>query len=409
MRRRSALTVAWMPAARGLRLPALAALSVTRGAGAAVLAAPTLLAAQGPACPTAFVAWGEGGLWVGRPGAALQRLDAAGPCLVAPALTAHGLWAATGDGQLQHWRIGAQAQLVWREPQTTPIRALVASADGAHVLAAQGEQLSLLDGRGALLKRYDGVDLARRQRGVANALFHLPQRRSFVAAWPALGELWEIQLDPQAPPVFDGLVHDYRMGEGLPTPGHLGVRRSPLGMPMPALMFADTRAAWLAGQIGDELVVVHLDVRRRIAAFALPGARTPGALLWQPGREAAMSWWVPHGAAVQTIDPARWALGPRLVLPAAVRGLQPLASGAVAWVGEGAGSLLLAWRDGAWQPLAPGLAGLHRWAVDPAGAHLLVATAQPELIQLLDAEGRVLQRWPMPAGCDGLAWCPRPS
>jgi hypothetical protein len=84
-------------------------------------------------------------------------------------------------------------------------------------------------------RRYDCVDLARRQHGRATVLLHLPQRRSFVVAWSPLDELWEISLDPAAEPIYDGLVHHYRMGEAIATAGYLGVRRIPLGRPMPEL------------------------------------------------------------------------------------------------------------------------------------------------------------------------------
>lgn len=136
------------------------------------------------------------------------------------------------------------------------------------------------------------------------ALWHLPQRRSFVVAWPALGELWEIPLNPDAEPIFDGLVHDYRMGEGLAAPGYLGVRRTPLGPAMPELDFADARVPWLAGLQDERVVLVHLDVRRRIAERTLPGARPQAALLRHA--ESGLQWCLPCGQQVQVLDLPRF-------------------------------------------------------------------------------------------------------
>ncbi len=194
-----------------------------------------------------------------------------------------------------------------------PRHAQATSLDGQWTLAAHGEQLTLLDRQGCAVKTYEGSDLARRRRGQASALFVLPQRQSFVVAWPTLGELWEISLDPQAPPVFDGWVHDHRLGEGLATPGYLGVRRTLLGLPMPTIDFADARVPWLAGALGDEVIVVHLDVRRRIAALNVPGARPHAAQLQRT--DGRLEWWLPAGQELLVFDTARWTLLARHALP----------------------------------------------------------------------------------------------
>ncbi len=43
-------------------------------------------------------------------------------------------------------------------------------------------------------------------------------RRSFVIVFEPLAELWELSTDPQAAPIFDGLVHDYHQGEAIASP-----------------------------------------------------------------------------------------------------------------------------------------------------------------------------------------------
>jgi hypothetical protein len=353
------------------------------------------------------------------------------PGTLAPALVPTGLWLATATGQVQHWPLPSAAGAAWQPDVALqvapPVHAVQAAAGGAHVLVAHAQQLTLLGAQGEVLRVYDGADLARRRRGSADVLFHLPQRRSFVAAWPALGELWEIALDPAAPPIFDGLVHDYRFGEGLAAPGYLGVRRAPLGQPLPRFVFADAHVPWLAGMLGDDLMVVHLDVRRRVAALPLALARPEGSLVRRVGTSPPQ-WWVPQGTAVQLVDAGRWTLGPRFELGDVVHELQACGERVLVRCGEGEGARLVVGRDEAFAPsarfasaaagaslpstapFAPSAAGAvpTAMAVQPSAAALLLATANPPALQWLDGTGRLVEQWPLPAGTAvrRVAWLP---
>jgi hypothetical protein len=101
-----------------------------------------------------------------------------------------------------------------------------------------------------------------------------PARRSFLVSFTTLPELWEISYDPQAEPIFDGLVHDYRMGEGIARSGFLGVRRTPLDAPFTVLSIAGGGRHVVGttrhpdGSVTRD--VVHLDVRRRISREPVP-------------------------------------------------------------------------------------------------------------------------------------------
>lgn len=365
------------------------------------------------ASPALPLAWGPNGVWAAGEGRTLQALDGAvgaadaSVASEAPVATASGIWGLTHAGELRVWRKTRQGSwsVALRFNAPNPAHGLAASADGRWVLVAHGEQLSLLDAQGQLVRRYNGTDLARRHRGRAQTLWHLPQRRSFVVAWPALGELWEILLDPTAAPLFDGLVHDYRMGEGLASPGFLGLRRVPLGLPMPQLAFADTRMPWVAGLQDGHVVIVHLDVRRRIAEFALPDARPQAALLRRV--DTGWQWWLPCGPQVQVLDLPRFALADRHVLPAPVRALQAVGTALWALVGEATAAALWVWDGGSvWRPLgsAPGVP--RALAVEPGGSRVLLATGQPAAVVLLEADGQVLACWPLPVDADprGVAW-----
>jgi hypothetical protein len=70
-----------------------------------------------------------------------------------------------------------------------------------------------------------------------SAVYDAQPRRSFVVALKDIPEVWEISYDPKAEPIYDGLVHDYKMGEAIAKPGYLGVRRTPLDEPLDDFFF----------------------------------------------------------------------------------------------------------------------------------------------------------------------------
>ncbi len=132
---------------------------------------------------------------------------------------------------------------------------------------------------------------------------HWPARQSLLVAPAELPELWEVSLDPHAEDRYDGLVHDFRMGEGVPEPGFLHRRRIVLAGPV---------QAWAADAAGTLLVVViarptaggapllqgwNLDARRIAARWPWPGGALPGA---PPViDEAAGVAWLPDAAGAR--------------------------------------------------------------------------------------------------------------
>jgi hypothetical protein len=144
---------------------------------------------------------------------------------------------------------------------------LALSADGAWRLQAGAGQLRLHDAGGAEVRRWPAAAVLQ--------ILPLAARRSFVIAFEQDAELWELQLDPAAEPVFNGLVHDYRLGEGLAEPGFLALRRTRLPEPLRALVAADRSGAWLLARGADQadgravLHLLQLDVHRAVARFVV--------------------------------------------------------------------------------------------------------------------------------------------
>lgn len=276
------------------------------------------------------------------------------PPAVVPGSGTVSTWHATVDGRLQQWRWADAPRAGWQRLVDTelpaPAHALVA-AGGGEVLAAHAEQLTLLDAGGQWLRRYDGQDLAHTRHGRAAALAALPHRHSLLAAWPALREWWEISLDPAAPPVFDGYVHDHRMAEAIASPGHLGVRRIPFDGPAPVPGFAPAGWPWAAAMDGEAVTVVHLDVRRTVARWPAPGAQI-GASVMHEGL-----WWLPVAGELWAVDPRRWTLLRRRTAPDATGPVRTLVS-AQGRLHALAGDTVWRDADGEWQPVAQGVAAL---------------------------------------------------
>ncbi len=196
--------------------------------------------------------------WRGRAAALLW--------LAAAAAGATGLQGVSADGPQAVSAAGPQA----------------ASADGRWTLAGdEADGLVLRDAAGTVQRRYPARSLDGRERGRVQQVLALPARRSFLVSFQGLPEWWEIALDPNAEPVFDGLVHDYRMGEGLASAGFLGVRRTRLSEPLLVVStdgagFALGRAAAPRADGRLELQVIQLDVRKAVARFAVAPDLQPG-------------------------------------------------------------------------------------------------------------------------------------
>lgn len=181
-----------------------------------------------------------------------------------PGMARAGLWLV--------WAVtlSAQAALAAQTLQAT-------SADGRWRVVAEGTTIVIEDTVGAERPRSLRVAALDGSGTSEVASIHdAAPRRSFVIAFRTLPELWELSYDPRAEPIYDGFVHDYRMGEGIAIPGFLNPRRTKLESPLQGLVF-DRSHAFVLGRAGAgadgraQLHLVQLDVRRVIARFAVAG------------------------------------------------------------------------------------------------------------------------------------------
>ncbi len=151
----------------------------------------------------------------------------------------------------------------------------VRSADGRWLLQADNETRTLVAtdaASGALIRRIRIADKRGNTSRVAR-IFDAPLRKSFVVLLADIAEAWELSYDPNAEPVYDGLVHDYRMGEGIADRGPFAVRRIVLDEPLTDAEFNADFSQFTAKAADGSLHVVNLHVRRRIEILRPGGAR----------------------------------------------------------------------------------------------------------------------------------------
>jgi hypothetical protein len=151
----------------------------------------------------------------------------------------------------------------------------VRSADGRWLLQADNEARALVAidaASGAIVRRIRVAD----KRGTTSRVARIvdaPPRRSFVVLLADIPEAWELSYDPAAEPVYDGLVHDYRMGEGIADRGPFAVRRIFLDEPLTDAEFSPDFSQFTARAADGSLHVVSLHVRRRIEILRPGNAR----------------------------------------------------------------------------------------------------------------------------------------
>ncbi|MFV0680991.1 cytochrome D1 domain-containing protein [Ottowia sp.] len=196
------------------------------------------------------------------------------------------------------------------------MRNIAVSGDGRYVMAANylPHTLALFDADLKLLKTYDARSLDGKNTSRVSAVYDAAPRRSFVVALKDIPELWEISYDPKAPPIYDGFVHDYKMYEGMPKDGFLGVRRTALDEPLDDFFFSQNYAYALGASRphadgSPSGQVVNLDVRRKIADLPIGGMPHLGSgITFDHGSRRVMASPNLKSGDVTVIDMQNWGL-----------------------------------------------------------------------------------------------------
>lgn len=144
-----------------------------------------------------------------------------------------------------------------------------------------------------------------------SAVYQAPQRKSFILALKDAPEIWEIATDPDAPPVYEGFVHNREPGmvEGLASSEGLFARRRIMTEePIDDFFFTpDYRHLIGAARDGERGVVVNLNVGLPIAELPLAGMPHLGSgISWMRAGRRVMA--TPHlrEGKLSVIDTDNW-------------------------------------------------------------------------------------------------------
>ncbi len=246
------------------------------------------------------------------------------PVLGSPVFTPDGRYflAASRDGWIVKYDIWNLA-IVAEARAGLDTSGLAVSGDGRWVMVANAapRTLALLDPDLRPERSYPVTTLDGRRESRAAAVYHAAARRSFIVTLKDLPEAWEISYDTGAEPIFDGLVHDYRMGEAIAKPGYLGLRRIPLEAPIEALLF-EPRCRYAIGAASrtadgpSRATVVNFDVRRAISVIPTRGTPLVQAGVGFTRREGAMlAFSSPDNAEVTVVDTGSWRVARTITMP----------------------------------------------------------------------------------------------
>lgn len=198
-------------------------------------------------------------------------------------------------------------------------RNIAASKDGRHIAVANylPHTLVILSADDlAVEKVFEVKDRAGRSSRVS-AVYQAPTRNSFIAALKDVPEIWEIATDPNAPPVYGGLVHSHEKGmtEGLvSSQGLFALRRIALDEPLDDFFFdPDYRYLLGSSRDGKSATVVNMNVGRAIARIEMPGLPHLGAgITWDHnGRRVIATPHIKEGK-LSVIDMSDWSVLKRI-------------------------------------------------------------------------------------------------
>ncbi|HEY6093752.1 MAG TPA: cytochrome D1 domain-containing protein [Gallionellaceae bacterium] len=164
-------------------------------------------------------------------------------------------------------------------------RNLAVSSDGRYVMVGNylPHTLVALDARDLSLIKVISVQDDSGKSSRVSAVYDAAPRKSFIAALKDIPEVWEMSYDDNAPPVYPGVVHDYKMMEGLALKGPFAPRRIALDDYLDDFFFDPTYNYLIgAARDGKNGQVVNLNVRRKIATVDLPGLPHLGSgITWE--------------------------------------------------------------------------------------------------------------------------------
>jgi WD40 repeat protein len=189
-------------------------------------------------------------------------------------------------------------------------RNLAVSADGRFVMVGNylPHTLVLLDARNLDLMKIIAVRDEQGKSSRVSAVYTASPRQSFIAALKDIPEVWEIPYNEDAEPIYPGLVHDYRLKEGIAIKGQFGIRRIKLDDYLDDFFFdQDYHNLIGAARNGKNGQVVNLDIGRKIADIDLTGLPHLGSgISWEVGDKTVLATPNLQHGEISIIDMKTW-------------------------------------------------------------------------------------------------------
>ena len=194
-------------------------------------------------------------------------------------------------------------------------RNIAVSRDGEHLAVANylPHTLVILSTEDFSVEKIFSATDRKGASSRVSAVYQARPRNSFVVALKDVPEIWEIATDPNAPPVYSGLVHSHEKGmvEAMPaSQGLFALRRIEVPQPLDDFFFdRDYRNLIGSARDGEAAIVVNLNVGREIKRLDLPGIPHLGSgIAWTWNGRPVMA--TPHlrEGRVSVLDTRDWAL-----------------------------------------------------------------------------------------------------
>jgi len=204
---------------------------------------------------------------------------------------------------------------IWNLTLVAEIRAgintrnLAVSSDGRFAMVANyfPHTLVALDTRDLSPIRVIDIKDDGGKSSRVSAVYDAAPRKSFIAALKDIPEVWELGYDEKAPPVYAGLVHDYRMAEAIPVKGPFAPRRIKLDDYLDDFFFDPAYDHVIGSSRGGRGQVVNLNIGRKIADVNLPGLPHLGSgISWAYQGRPVMATPNLKDGVVSVIDMKSW-------------------------------------------------------------------------------------------------------
>ena len=192
-------------------------------------------------------------------------------------------------------------------------RNLAVSSDGRYLLAANEQPKSLVILNASNLEPIKLIEIPRLngKSSRVGSIFTAEKRQSFIVALKDQGEIWEIFYKDNPLPVYNGLMHDFRLGEGLAKQqGRFPISQIKVNdwsdECLDNLVFYPASDSLIIRN-GKQLQVLQMDARRKIAEMELTDSPNLGiSVIWNENNIPLLATANLNKSGVNIIDMNTW-------------------------------------------------------------------------------------------------------